>query len=83
VVTAAHDYLDRLRRESGNTESFEKSLTDLRAADLRFVVDKLEELLVDSSFEVGVDSYWSIRPLPEADELRSGRANSMTGSGRP
>jgi hypothetical protein len=49
VVTAAHDFLNRLRRQSANTESFEKSLTDMRAADLRFVVDKLQELENDAA----------------------------------
>jgi dienelactone hydrolase len=44
VVTAASDFMDRLRRESGNADSFEKRLTDLRAADLRFVIDQLQDL---------------------------------------
>src|SRR5262249_51798375 len=44
VVTAANDYWSRLHREIPDNEGFEKRVSDMFAADIRMVVDKLAEL---------------------------------------
>lgn len=49
VVVDANDFLDKLRRQSGSPEVLEKTLTDMRAADISFVIRKLRELQTEKA----------------------------------
>lgn len=43
VVTPANDFLNNLRCEAGGADKFEQTLAGMRAADIRFVIDRLHQ----------------------------------------
>ena len=49
VLASANDFWARLRHELSDSESFEKRVTDMLAADIVFVIDKLGDLSRDQS----------------------------------
>jgi hypothetical protein len=47
VVTRSSEFWDRLRRDTPDSESFEKKVTETEAADIVFVIDRLASLESD------------------------------------